>query len=142
MRPEMKRCLLGLVLLLSGCARSSCTEPPELHLGQDTCATCGMSVDDVRFAAALVAPDGTARLFDDIGEMTTAAHPDGRAWVHDFNTGLWIDAATATYVLSSNITTPMGGGILAVQEALQAGPLAARFHGRVANFESLKGEKK
>jgi copper chaperone NosL len=132
--------ILGAMILLAGCARpAAVSEPPELHLGQDPCAACGMTIDDARFAAALVAPDGTARLFDDIGEMIVA-EPGQRAWVHDFQTGSWIDASTATYVMSSNLTTPMGGGILAVQDALQAGPLAARFHGRVASFQSLKGE--
>lgn len=135
----MKRLILVLALLLAGCGqRATSLEPPELHLGSDPCARCGMTIDDARFAAAYVSADGASHVFDDIGDMAATLKTGAdvqRAWVHDYNSGAWLDARSAIYVVSPRITSPMGGGLLAVSDRAAAAPLAARFNGRVLTFD-------
>ena len=67
-------------ILLAGCGGESATAgPPEISYGRDTCHRCGMIVSDERYAAALVATDGTTRVFDDIGEMVETVRKVGDA---------------------------------------------------------------
>ncbi len=121
---------LGLVLafLVVGCSgAASLDDPPDLNIGRDICERCGMIIEDVRFAAGFRLEDGTSRVFDDIGGMLawgrlTGELEAGRVWVHDFHSESWVDATTATFVLSSDIPTPMAFGIAAfsTREAAEA----------------------
>lgn len=118
-------------LLLGGCGgQVDAALPPAITYGRDTCDRCGMIISDERFAAALVAADGSARLFDDAGEMllsVTEAGLDGqRAWVHDRNSAEWIDATTATYARGAPETTPMGTGYVAFARREDAVAFAAQ----------------
>lgn len=140
----MRRTLIGLMLLAilsSGCARSAQPPtPPDIHYGQDTCARCTMIIDEPRCAAAIKPVDGDVLLFDDISEMLIwrQLNPNvatSAMWVHDFDSGEWIDAASAAYVVGTRFTTPMGGGILAASSTERALSVATRRGGRVTDFE-------
>lgn len=105
-------------LLLSRCSgQTDASQPPAINYGRDTCVRCGMIISDEHFAAALVAPDGAVRLFDDAGELLLSVAeeaPEGqRAWVHDRHGMQWIDATAATYARGAPETTPMGTGYVA-----------------------------
>jgi copper chaperone NosL len=110
--------VLGPIVLI-GCGGQGVdlSQPPQITLGRDTCDGCGMIISDERYAAGLVAPDGTASPFDDIGEMLQALGDDGlgerRAWVHDWHSREWTDATTSSYVRGDPAVTPMGFGIVA-----------------------------
>lgn len=98
---------------------------PEIEYGAAQCAHCGMPIDDPRYAAAW-RRGREERHFDDIGCLVSAyREAAGEAgidcFVNDFYTRSWIDARTATYVLSPAIRTPMAYGVFAVGE----GPGAA-----------------
>ncbi|MEZ4563452.1 MAG: hypothetical protein R2853_12005 [Thermomicrobiales bacterium] len=57
-------------LFLGSCGGQTETRlPPKISYDRDTCTRCGMIISDERFAAALVAPDGSVQLFDDVGEV-------------------------------------------------------------------------
>jgi copper chaperone NosL len=122
-RAYSRRIFLGSAVLapvvLIGCGGQEVdlSQPPQITLGRDTCDGCGMIISDERYAAGLVAPDGTASLFDDVGEMLQALGDDKlgerRAWVHDWNSREWIDATTGSYVRGEEAVTPMGFGIVA-----------------------------
>jgi len=127
---------LGLALFVAiagaGCAAHA-DGPPEIVLDRDACSRCGMLISEARHAAALRAPDGSTRLFDDIGCLRTAVGgaSDGlRVWVHDASDGSWLDGREATFVLTADVSTPMAGGVLAYRRTADAERAAAQHHGR------------
>lgn len=110
---------------MAACRQSVNTEePPGIIIGQDVCDQCGMLIGDDRFAAAYWTAEGEARRFDDIGGMLACYHNHGedvaRFWVHDFDTGEWLPADLATFIIDPEQQTPMGYGIIAFTDAEQA----------------------
>jgi nitrous oxide reductase accessory protein NosL len=135
-----------LVLLASavvagplGCSHKPALGPPEIHLNQDTCHECGMTVSDARHAAAVVVlRDGVEEtyVFDDTGEMIDFTPPDHctevRRYAHDFPTGRWFDAAALRFVRDRGLHTPMDTGVVAYAE-----PAAADAAGRRRGAQAL-----
>ncbi|MGD2048656.1 MAG: nitrous oxide reductase accessory protein NosL [Chloroflexota bacterium] len=139
--------LLFLVLLLvvSCSSGPNLDEPPEIRYGEDTCDRCQMIINEARYAAAYVMPDGQARRFDDIGGMLayTREVPEDVAvfWVHDFDTEEWLNADEAFYVKSDHLT-PMGFGIVAFGEQGRAESWANQEGGMIMSFaDLLSGEE-
>lgn len=132
----MKKLIIAL-MLLSGCAASRPTGPPEVHYGEDECSRCRMIVGEPRYCAATRLGEET-RVFDDLGELfEQPLRPGEEAWVHDDGTAAWIDARTACYVSCPGVRTPMGYGFLACKDAAEAAVLAARYHGKVLTFAEM-----
>jgi copper chaperone NosL len=133
-----------LAALLLGCNGVDLDAPPEIVYGRDVCSRCGMIIEDARFAAAYVTPDGESRIFDDIGDMLVFQADEGEAvhvyWVHDYETGAWLRAEEAFFVLASDIHTPMGYGLVALMEEGAATAVALRNNGRVLTFTDLQQE--
>ncbi len=119
------------------------TGDPVIRYGQENCARCRMAISDARFAAAWREPDGKEVHFDDIGCMVLLEgerNPaDGtRFWVHDYMTEAWLDGATASYVISTSIRSPMSYGVAASatpEGAQQVAQDSAAV--RVARWEGL-----
>lgn len=137
--------LLLLALAASGCGASKPAElrPPDIILGEDTCVDCGMSIMDLRFAAAAVTPDGESLLFDDIGDMlhyrSNNVLPAGTAFfVHDYDSREWIPADLAFYVQSLTLHTPMGSGIAAFAVKTRAEAMASEQGVMMMDFAALK----
>jgi copper chaperone NosL len=103
-----------------------------------------MIISDDRFAAALVvekaANDYEQLLFDDAGEMFAYAGEDNGqskivSWfVHDYNSREWLDAQAAWFVEADSLHTPMGFGIAACAQELEAQALAQEWGGEVFTF--------
>jgi len=142
-----KTILLTLLLfLLSACGGGQIdpNTPPNILYGEDVCARCGMIISDDRFASALVveiaANDYEQMLFDDAGEMFAfVAEDNGQSkiaswFVHDYNSREWMDAESAWFVLADSLQTPMGFGIAAVAQELEAQALAQEWGGEVLTF--------
>ncbi len=148
---------LALLTSLTSCGPTPAPGPPTLHLARDTCAECGMIINEARFAAALTldpnaTPNATPNtsanstanissdhlVFDDIGDMLAyeRAHPDLpilARYVHDYDskpTADWLDAQSATFLISDTIKTPMASGIIAFADPTraQAAATAANTH--------------
>jgi copper chaperone NosL len=139
MRYVVTAALVVGCLVVAGCDDG----PPPVRYGREECARCRMIVNDDRFAAAGVAPDGEARKFDEVGCLIDylAEHPDGlpRAWVRGYRSGGWHDARTAYYAHGPSLQTPMGSGLAAVATREEADALAAEWGGRVLRFDELAG---
>lgn len=91
---------------------------PEVRLGVDKCAYCGMIIVDVRFAALYY--DGRRwEKFDDVLclldflRAVDKLGDFGNAYVHDYVSGAVVKASDAYYIINKQIPTPMGSGILA-----------------------------
>lgn len=147
--------LVAAILLLgglAGCAgaRAGADGPPEIVYGEDTCHQCGMIISDERFAAGLVIEiePGVSehRVFDDIGELLLYEQEHAgeltitHRFVHDFESREWIDGATAYYVRSETLQSPMGHGIAASGDRARAEALARAWGGRVLDLDALRGE--
>lgn len=128
----MKPLLFMLLLVVaSGCREADRSGPPAMKPGQDECVHCGMIINDVRYAAGIVQPDGKALLFDDIGDMIdylrdNPALPVARRYVHDQVTKQWLPAEQAHYVHHPELHTPMGSGIAAFTSDEAAGQQPGR----------------
>ncbi len=135
--------LVGLALIAAGCSAASATGPPQINYGRDICIECGMVIDDERFAAAYRLPDGTERLFDDVGGLIIHGRDSGEmaaasVWVHDFESGEWIEAPSAHFVPTLGVTSPMGHGILAFSDLDRATTVAHDLDGEVIGWERVK----
>lgn len=142
--PVMLTVIVALATL-SGCDRDPLTGPPELRLGRDECAECGMIINEDRCSSALlIDSDGERRhaLFDDIGCMVdfegekkseVTVHD---RFVHDYNTRAWIDATTASILFTDpeKIITPMGSGIVALRDQTSADALRSAVGGEIMNY--------
>lgn len=123
LHPTLALAALIVPALVAGpvsCAHKPVLGPPEIHLNQDTCHECGMTLSDARHAAAVVVlRDGIEEsyVFDDTGEMLDFTPPDHctavRRYAHDFPTGKWVDAAALRFVCDHDLHTPMDTGVVA-----------------------------
>jgi copper chaperone NosL len=140
--------LLFFLLAACGGARIDPNTPPEILYGEDVCTRCGMIISDDRFAAALVieksANDYEQMLFDDAGEMFAfVAEDKGELklvnwFVQDYNSREWMDAQAAWYVVADSLQTPMGFGIAAFAQELEAKALAQEWGGEVLTFAQAR----
>lgn len=149
-RRSFLQALLATGLLVVAPGLTSCgkrttgePQPPPIRYGRSICAYCGMIINEARYAAGAILDDGSARLFDDIGDMLLylRAHPEERAvalFVHDYHTEQWIRAEPAFYVVSPQILSPMGHGIAAFAQRSAAEAFAQERQGRVLDFSQLR----
>jgi copper chaperone NosL len=134
--------LMALLLGTAACsAGATADQPPAIRYGEDACDHCRMIINEPRFAASYVTESHETRRFDDIGNMLAhyAQFKEKVAafWVHDYESEEWLRAEEAHYVISSQIQTPMGHGVVAFADATQAERLAGAHDGRVLDFSGL-----
>ncbi len=148
MRVLVKAWLTGVVLMMvvAGCTSSGDrNRPPQIRYGEDPCDECYMLITEERFAAAYVTEDGRARRFDDIGCMLVflRKHPEptARFWVVDYQTHMWIDATQAYYVRAPELKSPMGYGLVAVNNREVAQDIARQHRGEIFDFQALQQQK-
>ena len=120
---------LATGLLGAGCAGPD-TPPP---IALDTpCATCGMGVQDLRFACqrsvgrAWRVYDAIECLLRDAGSRTATAG----AWLADYDRQT-LHSADSMWVVRGEFASPMGGGLAAFRTRDSADSVAAVTHGRV-----------
>ncbi|HET9886177.1 MAG TPA: nitrous oxide reductase accessory protein NosL [bacterium] len=139
--------IAALLLTLSGCGPRDHLEPPILHLGEDVCSHCSMIISEARFAAANVVTNAGGSpepgLFDDAACLVAAEEQSPQKdvaarWVADSQG--WMDAASAYFVKSPEIRSPMGGGALAARTQAEAHALGEKTHGTILRFDELRLE--
>lgn len=134
--------VLALALFLASCGGGpDLSQPPELRIGRDICAECGMTIDSCRFAAAYYEPDGNMHHFDDLGDLLQFIGKQevvpAPVWVYDYDTCNPLAADAATFVVSPAIGAPHHG-IVAFGEAAAADALAHELDGRVMRWPELQ----
>ncbi len=143
--PRVGVLLAGLLLLAglsTGCGEGAADGAPEIIEGRSVCSECGMIIDDVRMAAAWRLPDGTSRVFDDIGDMLVNGYKSDDLgatgkWAFDYGTADAVPVGSAFFVASGELSTPMGWGVVAHVREQDALDLAASLNGRVFGWEGL-----
>ena len=102
-----------------------------------------MAISERRYAAEFLDRDGEAVKFDDVGCMLRYRRrmadqgAIATAFVVDFNSGRWLEAAAAYYVRSPDLKTPMGSGLVAYADAASAANAAAAHHGEILRVADL-----
>ncbi|HEY2512639.1 MAG TPA: hypothetical protein VGI39_17350, partial [Polyangiaceae bacterium] len=98
-----------LLFLLAGAIALGCDRgdaPVEPVWGKEPCAHCAMILSDRRFGAQLTGRDGDRFFFDDPGCLVSFVEErklaSYRAWVHDAQTGAWLDASSARYARAAS----------------------------------------
>jgi copper chaperone NosL len=115
---------------------------PTIKAGEEACASCGMIIDDMRFAAAWIAPGGKESHFDDVGcllEHRKDHEPkDGtRFFVHEYTGEAWLNAEQAHYAISTEIRSPMAYGAAAFADETGAKEAVTDEHLVVASWAEL-----
>jgi len=137
-----RRLAWALAVTLSLACGSGGIRPVDI-LAEDVCALCGMAISENRCAVEFIDKNGTAFKFDDLSCMAAMLQEkfdraDVAAYfVADYDGGGWIRAEEAFFVRSSQISTPMGGGIVAFRDRPEANAAAARFQGEVRTFAEV-----
>ena len=130
-------CRLGislclLVLTLAACAPGAGPRP--ITAGT-ACATCGMAIQDLRFACE-DRRDGRHRFYDAI-ECLVRAGPGAQAvWLADYDTRTLLPA-DSVWVVQADIPSPMGGGLAAFRERAAAEEIARERRGHVGRFAEI-----
>lgn len=121
--------VLMVVSILSGCGKDAAYEPVDINPDIDVCEVCNMSITAVKYAAEAIMKDGSVEKFDDIGCMVdfmgSATKETGALFVRDANTGEWIDAKKASYLLNDDYWTPMMYGVISFKDDASAELFAA-----------------
>jgi copper chaperone NosL len=133
--------MLLTVLVAAACQQGK-PGPVDIVWNEDSCIECRMAVSDHKFGCEVVSADGTAQAFDDIGCLVLWARKNGlpaggAAYVLDFNTGGWIDAETAVYLLAPSMPTPMSYGIGAFKTKADAELAAKQWPGQTLSWTEL-----
>jgi copper chaperone NosL len=134
-------CLIVGVAVFANCQKR--TVEPVAIAAEDMCSYCKMVISEKQYAAELIDSEGQAFKFDDIGCMLNFVKKGSVSisassfFVMDFDERQWIKADDAYYVRSSDLTTPMNGGIIAFKDRSPARQAADKYHGKLLRFKEL-----
>ena len=134
-------CVIVAVAVFANCQKR--TVEPVGIAPEDMCSYCKMAISEKQYAAELIDAEGQPSKFDEIGCMLnfvkkrSVSVPAASFFVMDFDQRQWIKADSAYYVSSSELTTPMSGGIIAFKDQSRAQEAAAKYHGKVLRFKEL-----
>ncbi len=132
--------VIFFTLLTFGC--QSADSPAPINKTVDMCEYCRMTIVDLHYAAEIV-EKGKAHKFDDIGCMLAYAHAknlspeNSRIWVMDFDNSTWTKGEKAYFVISPEIHTPMGYGIVAFKDPNKAKEAADKNRVDVVELETI-----
>jgi copper chaperone NosL len=131
----------AMMVLLAGCYKA--TFAPVAIESTDMCSFCRMSISEVRYAAELIDSDEQAFKFDDVGCMVNfikqkrSNAPVRATFVMDYEHREWLKAGDAFYVRSSELRTPMNGGIVAFKDRSSAEAAVTKYHGTLLQFAEV-----
>jgi copper chaperone NosL len=131
--------LLLPVLFLLACKIS----PQPINYGEDACHYCTMTIVDHQHAAQIVTDKGKAYKFDAIECMLNYLRENNDVnpelyLVNDFmNPGQLIDATKATYLISKNISSPMGEYLSAFSTKEAANKTKTEYEGKLYTWQEI-----
>jgi len=137
---------LGLItVLLISCNVS----PQHIEYGTDACHYCNMNIVDRQHASQLVTTKGKAHKYDAIECMVHSLQDEFKDTeitlylTADFNQpGQLVDATTATYLVSEQISSPMGANLSAFENEIAAQKAMEKFRGELYSWEEIQNHLK
>ena len=148
-----RRALLGgaaaLSVLVAAGALAACGKkkqkadgPVEVEPG-DTCARCGMHIADMRHVGEIIGTEEVWK-FDDVGELFVCYQEQGlkdgdvqAVYVKGYDTGKWIEAGSAGYVIAPDVETPMATHVLALGKEDSVSTYTASAGARKTTYDDL-----
>ena len=124
--------------LMAGCAPAG---PPVIAAGTE-CATCGMPIEDARFACArrdLAARKVVWRVYDSLECLARDWEPRATprdAYGADYDQAR-LHRADSLWVVRGSFPSPMGGGLASFLDRAAAQGIADQTRGVVMPFDSL-----
>lgn len=122
----------------------TCTPTPQpIEFGTDPCAHCKMTIVDKPFASELVTKKGRVFKFDAIECMIQYIQENkdlesGLLLVNDYNQpGEWLNAEDATFMISKEIPSPMGGYLSAYSTNEEAQSIQSQKGGELLTWDGL-----
>lgn len=138
----MKRFIYTLIFALS---LISCEIGPKpIQYGEDGCEYCKMTIVDKQHASELVTSKGKVYKFDAIECMINfrKEHEDiqyAMYLVNDFSKpGELIDATMATFLISENISSPMGANLSAFYAESAANEVRSTHGGEIYDWQEIQ----
>ncbi|OAD90230.1 hypothetical protein A7A78_06705 [Aequorivita soesokkakensis] len=137
---------IGLITaLLVSCNVS----PQQIEYGTDACHYCNMTIVDRQHASQLVTTKGKAYKYDAIECMVHSLKDelkDTEIALHltaDFNhPGELMDATMASYLVSDQISSPMGENLSAFENEKAAQKAQEKFTGQLFSWEEIQNHLK
>jgi copper chaperone NosL len=137
---------LGIItILLVSCNVS----PQHIEYGTDACHYCNMTIVDRQHAAQLVTTKGKAFKYDAIECMVHSLQDDMKDTemalylAADFNQpGQLMDATMASYLVSEQISSPMGANLSAFENEKSAQKAKDKFTGEIFSWEEIQNHLK
>lgn len=129
-----------LILLFISCA----VEPVDIEYHEDQCHACRMTIADSRFGAELVTLKGKVYKFDALECLVPELKEKGEATYKfvlatDFDLPkTFLDARTATFLISKNLPSPMGGNLSTYASETAAKAALEKHSGKLYSWEELK----
>ena len=140
----MKYLVVLITILFS---LTSCDiKPVPINYNQDECAFCKMKISDVRFGAEMVTSKGKIYKYDSaeclVRTYIENNNPDYKfVMVTDYTRPqTLIDASTATYLISENQPSPMGGNLSAYEHKNHGEFAMEEKSGKLVTFQELLDE--
>lgn len=128
------------IFLVSSCAM----EPVPISYGKDACHFCKMTIVDKQHAAEIVTKKGKAFKYDAIecmmqGRFDWQEEEIGLFLLTDYaNPGKLVDATKATFLISENLPSPMGGNLSGFENESQARDILREYGGKIIPWDQLK----
>lgn len=124
----------------------SCNVGPQpIEYGVDACHFCNMTIVDRQHASQLVTTKGKAYKYDAIECMAHSIQDEFKdtemalQLVADFNNpGELVDAASATYLVSEQVASPMGANLSAFANAQDGEAAKEKFSGKLYSWPEIQ----
>ena len=138
MRDLMRGALLTVLMIGGATGCRSNAQGPSIQVGKAVCETCGMTVNDARFAA-LAEDRSTVHTYDSIECLLKGRRASGETsaegiWIMDFDTQT-LRPASAVTIVKGDFPSPMGGGYAAFADLAQARATAEAHNGRLGTLD-------
>ncbi len=133
---------LGIITaLLISCNVS----PQQIEYGTDACHFCNMTIVDRQHASQVATTKGKAYKFDAIECMVHSLQDELKDTkialylVADFNQpGQLMDATSSSYLISNQISSPMGANLSAFENVKAAQKVQEKFTGELFSWEEIQ----
>lgn len=138
------------ITLLFYQAATATPDTPQVISDDLTCGKCGMyPANYPQWQTQIIFNDGSLSAFDgckcmfgfmyNMNSYDTAHKMDdiAKIWVRDFNSGEWLDAKSAHFVVGSDVMGPMGKELIPFQGQNSAESFQKEHGGQLAGFDTI-----